>query len=92
MPKDVSEGEVELAVYMNYPAADENTDTSIPQCLGVLSKVYSGEPVNMILDCTSRLSQVMAPNRPIQVSIVSKNGQDVRWDSAFISVYTSVDI
>jgi L-asparaginase len=88
-----STGEIKLAVYMNYPAANADTDTGIPQCLGVLSKAYTGEkPVNMILDCTSHLSQVIAPNRPIQVNVVSMNGQNVQWNSVIISVYTSVDI
>lgn len=90
LPKDVSEGEIELAVFMNYPAADKDTDISIPQCLGVLKKGYVGEAENLILDCTDEFRQVLDPKRPIQVSFVSRNEHEVRWTGAFISVYTSV--
>lgn len=91
LPKEVKQGEIELAVFMNYPGADENTDTSIPQCLGVLKGTYNEEPVNLILGCTERFRQVVIPGRPIQVTIVAKNEHAVRWEGAFISVYTSVE-
>ena len=91
LPKDVSQGEVDLAVFMNYPNADQNTDVTIPQCLGILKKTYEGESINLILDCTERFKQVVVPGRPIQIIIVSKNDYTVRWEGAFISVYTSVE-
>jgi hypothetical protein len=91
LPKEVKQGEIELAVFMNYPAADENTDISIPQCLGVLKGIYNQEPANLILGCTEQLKQVINPDRPIQVTIVAKSEHPVRWEGAFISVYTSVE-
>lgn len=91
LPKEVEQEEIELAVFMNYPGADENTDTSIPQCLGVLKGIYNGEPANLILGCTERFKQVIIPGRPIQVTIVAKNEHTARWEGAFISVYTSVE-
>ncbi|MDI6792486.1 MAG: asparaginase [bacterium] len=91
LPKEVKQAEIELAVFMNYPSADENTDTSISQCLGVLKGTYNEEPVNLILGCTERFRQVVTPGRPIQITIVAKNEHAVRWDGAFISVYTSVE-
>jgi len=89
--KDVSKGSIELAVFMDYPAADEKTDTKISQCLGEFVKTYDGTPVNMIFDCTSKFKQVVNPNRPVQITIVSRNGQPVEWKGVFISVYTSVE-
>ncbi len=91
LPKEVKQEEIELAVFMNYPGADENTDTSIPQCLGVLKGIYNGEPVNLILGCSERFKQVINPDRPIQIAIIAKNEHTVRWEGAFISVYTSVE-
>ena len=88
---DAKEGPIELAVFMNYPSADENTDTSIPQCLGMLEGAYSGEATNLILDCTERVSQVMNPERPVQLTLVSKGEHGVRWEGAFLSLYMSVE-
>lgn len=76
---------------MNYPGADENTDTSIPQCLGVLKGIYNQKPVNLILGCSERFKQVINPDRPIQVTIIAKNEHAVQWKGTFISVYTSVE-
>jgi L-asparaginase len=92
LPKGTSEGKIELAVFMNFPAANQNTDVHIAQCLGVLEKGYAGEPVNMILDVTNKLIQIIDPDRPVQVSIVSRGEHEVRWDGAFISIFTSVDV
>jgi L-asparaginase len=89
LPEDVKEGTVELAAFMNYPSVDETTDTSIPQCLGVLKSNYNGEPVNLILDCTEKVSQVLNPDRPVQIALVSKTGHPVTWEGAFLSLYTS---
>ncbi|MDI6752248.1 MAG: hypothetical protein QME07_05245, partial [bacterium] len=91
LPKEVKQGEIELAVFMNYPTADENTDTSISQCLGVLKGTYNEKPVNLILGCTERFKQVVTPGRPMQVTIVAKNEHTVSWEGLFISVYTSVE-
>jgi len=90
LPKDVKQGSIELAAFMNYPTADETTDTSIPQCLGTLTGNYNGAPVSLILDCTERVSQVLSPDRPAQVTFVSKTEHAVRWEGAFLSLYTSV--
>ena len=86
LPED---GSVELAVFMDYPGVDETTDTSIPQCLGVLKGNYNGAPVNLIVDCTERVSQVLNPDRPVQIALVSKTGHPVKWEGAFLSLYTS---
>jgi len=91
LPEEVKQGEIGLAVFMNYPAADENTDTSIPQCLGILKGIYNGKSINLILDCTEQFKQIINPDRPIQLTIIAKNEHTVRWDGAFISVYTSVE-
>lgn len=89
---DSAEGKIELAVFMNYPSADENTDTTIPQCIAVLEgSCAAGKPINLIQDCTAKVSQVLNPQRPVQLVIVSKNGKAVKWQGAFLSVYTSVE-
>ncbi len=90
LPKGTKENKIELAVYLNYPNVDSDTSTNIPQCLGVFVAQYEGEPANFILDCTSKFSQVIAPARPMQVSIVSRNGAEVQWEGALIAVFTSV--
>jgi len=92
LPKGTTEGEIELAVYLNYPTADVKTPTDIPQCLAVLKGSYTGEPLNLILDCTSKFSRVVSPGRPLQVSVVSCNGAEVRWGGCLIAVFTSVDV
>jgi len=81
---------IRLAIFLNYPNADANTDVEIPQCLGVLEATYSGEPLGLIKDCRDRVSQVLDPNRPAQLSIVSKGERPVSWASAYLSIYTSV--
>jgi len=92
LPKGADNGYVELAVYLNHPNADADTSTEIPQCLGVMRGHRYGEAENLILDCTGKFSQVVAPGRPLQVSIVSRNGASVRWRGALVAVFTSVDV
>lgn len=91
LPEEVEQEKIELAVFMNYPGADENTDTSIPQCLGALTGNYTGEPINLILGCTERFTQVVDPDRPIQLTIVAKSEHAVVWKGVSISVYASVE-
>ena len=91
LPREVSQGKIECAVFMNYPNADETTDTFIPQCIGTLTGSYNGEPVHLVLDCTERVSKVLSPNRPVQVTIVSKNEHDLIWDAIYIGIYTGVE-
>jgi L-asparaginase len=88
LSEEVKQEELELAVFMNYPGADENTDTSIPQCLGILKGIYNGKPVNLILGCTERFKQVVNPDRPIQITIIAKNEHTVSWNGVFISTTT----
>ena len=89
LPADIKQAPIELAVFMNYPIVDETTSTDIPQCLGVLKSNYNGEPVNLILDCTEKVRQVLNPDRPVQIALVSKVGHAVKWEGAFLSLYTS---
>lgn len=89
LPSDIKQAPIELAVFMNYPIVDETTSTDIPQCLGVLKSNFNGEPVNLILDCTEKVSQVLNPDRPVQIALVSKVGHPVKWEGAFLSMYTS---
>ncbi len=91
LPEEVKQEKVKLTVFMNYPGADENTDTSIPQCLGTLTGNYTGEPINLILGCTERFTQVVDPDRPIQLTIVAKSEHAVVWKGVSISVYASVE-
>lgn len=95
--KDIPDGEIKLAVFMNYPSAEATVDQSdddvlaIPQCLGIMKKAFNGKPVNMILDCTERLGRVLVPGRPAQIAFVSKSKQKVMWNSASVSVYTEAE-
>jgi L-asparaginase len=91
LSEEVKQEEIELAVFMNYPAASEHTDTSIPQCLGILKGIYNGKPINLILGATERFKQIVNPDRPIQITIIAKNEHVVSWKGVFISVYTSVE-
>ena len=89
LPADVNQAGIVLAAFMNYPSVSETTATDIPQCIGVLKCNYNGDPVNLILDCTDRVSQVLNPDRPVQIALVSKSGHAVKWEGAFLSLYTS---
>ncbi len=89
-PTGASEGEITCAVFLNYPKADEKTDTSIPRCIGILEGYSSGEPIHMILDCTDKIKQVLSPDLPIQVTIATQNERPVEWDGLYITLYTEV--
>lgn len=91
IPKDITEAEIKCAIFMNYPQADENTSTDIPQCVGLLTANYHGNSVNMIYECTEKFLQLLNPDRPVQINLVSKTGHEVKWEGLFISIYTSVD-
>jgi len=91
LPKGIKQKTITLAVFMNYPGTDENTSTSIPQCLGILTGTYDEKPVNLTLGCSERFKQVVNPDRPIQITIVAQGGHAVEWEGIFISVYTSVE-
>lgn len=82
------EKNIKLAVFMNYPSADTATDIDIPQCLGIIEKSYEGEMTDCTLRCTEEVRQVISdPGRPVQITVVSQNGE-VEWESAILSVYT----
>jgi len=92
-----TDGEIKLACFMNYPNAEKAIGLSdvqcleIPQCLGIMKKMYiNNEPVNMMLDCREKFGRVITPGRPVQITIVSMTEKSVMWESATISVYTSV--
>lgn len=89
LPEGIKQGEIKLAAFMNYPSVSETTDTSIPQCLGILKSIYKGEPANLILDCTDRVAQVLNPDRPVQITLVSLTGHPTKWEGAFLSLYTA---
>lgn len=89
--RDASNGEIRCAVFLNRPRADENTDTSVPRCIGFLEGYSTGEPAHMILDCTEKVKRVLSPDLPVQVTIVSKNGRSVEWDGLYITIYTEVE-
>ena len=82
------EGSLNLAVFMNYPKPDATTDTGIPQCIGVIENVSA--ETDFMLDCTQKASQVIAPGRPVQISVVAQNG-NVSWGGMVLSIYTGVD-
>ena len=82
---------LEFAVFMNFPAAGPETPKDIMQCLGVIRKQYDGDKTDCTLRCTDKVRQVVSgPGRPVQITIVSKNG-DIEWDNAALSVYTDVE-
>ncbi|MCL2304526.1 MAG: asparaginase [Planctomycetaceae bacterium] len=82
---------LELAIFMNYPSADTKTSTDIPQCLGIIKKQYEEKkPIDCTLTCTAKARQVISdPKRPVQITVVSKNG-DVEWGNVSFSIYTNV--
>jgi len=84
-------GKMACAVFLNDPRADESSDTSVPQCLGVMESTCNGSECNMILSCTDRLRRMLNLSRPVQLTIVSKVGRPIRWEGLSLSVQTSVD-
>lgn len=87
-----SEKTLELAVFANYPSAGIDTNTNIAQCLGVIQKQYDEKSVDCTLLCTEKVRQVISdPNRPVQLTIVSKKG-DIEWENASLSIYTNVTV
>jgi len=74
-----------LAVFMNYPAANVDTPTNIPQCLGVIKNVNG--KTDFVLECTQKASQVIDPGRPVQLTVISQNG-DISWDGIVFSIHT----
>jgi len=77
-----------LAVFMNYPSANAETPTDIPQCLGVIKHINA--KTDFVLECTQKASQVIDPGRPVQLTVVSQNG-DISWDGIVFSIYTDVN-
>jgi L-asparaginase len=77
-----------LAIFMNYPNPNAETDIGIPQCIGVMKNV--SKDTDFMLDCTEKVRQVIAPGRPIQLSVVAQNG-DISWGGIVLSIYTDVD-
>ena len=82
---------LELAIFMNYPPADTETKTDIPQCIGIIKKNYEKKKsTDCTLSCTEKTRQVVSdPGRPVQITVVSKNG-NVEWDNVSFSIYTNV--
>lgn len=76
---------LKLVIFMNYPNANTDTSTDIPQCLGIIE-----DKENCMLECTQKVSQIIDPNRPLQFTVVSHGG-DISWDGVVFSIYTDVD-
>jgi L-asparaginase len=86
------ETSLKLALFVNYPFAKIDTDTTITQCLGVIEKELSDEKRNdYTLLCTEKVRQVIADHDPVQLSVVSKNG-DIEWENVSLTVYTNVSV
>jgi len=81
--------DVEIAVYMNYPQAKEDSPTEIPQCIAVISGNLA-DSNSFVVDCTEKVKQVIDPNRPVQITVVSKSGE-IAWKNAMLSVFTDTD-
>ena len=76
---------LKLALFMNYSNANATTSTDIPQCLGVIE-----DRENCMLECTQKVGQIIDPQRPLQLIVVS-HGSDISWDGIVFSIYTDVD-
>jgi len=83
--KDENEEKLNLAVFMNYPSASANINANISQCLGVLENV--SDETDFMLECTQKISQVINPALPMQLTVVSQNG-NISWKGAILSIYT----
>ena len=79
---------LDVAVYMNYPNANAETSTKIPQCLGVIENI--NEKTDFMLPCAQKVGQVINPTLPFKLTIVSKNGV-ISWKSMVLSVYTDAN-
>ena len=90
LPLESSEGKIELAVYLNHPDVGVETSVEIPHCIGMLEGNYTGQDLNMILDCTKKVLQIVKPGVPMHISIVSRNSAKVSWKGMLLSVFTSV--
>lgn len=91
LPKGKVDAVLDLALYLNYPSANTDTETDIPQCLDHVEQNYEeGSEQNIILDCTDSFKQVIDPTRPMQLTLVSRNGLLVQWAGFTLSAYTSV--
>lgn len=77
-----------LVVFMNYPSVKPDTSENLPQCLGIMKKI--NDKTDFVLECTSKVSQIIDPGRPMQLTIVSQNG-DVSWEGIVFSIYTDVN-
>jgi len=85
------EKDIAFSVFMNYPSADIETRTDIPQCLGIVSLKYEGSSTEFTLRCTERVKQVISdPGRPVQVTVVSRKGE-IKWTSVILSIYTDTE-
>jgi L-asparaginase len=86
---DKTEGDsLNVAVYMNFPAASKETPITIPQCLGVLENV--NKATDFMLPCADKVRQVINPALPLKLTVVSKGGV-VSWKGMVLSIYTDVD-
>jgi L-asparaginase len=77
-----------LALFLNYPQVSVSTSVGIPQCLGIIESIRGN--MDVMLECTQKVNQVISPGRPVQLSVVAQNG-DVSWNSIVFSIYTDVD-
>ncbi|MCL2442648.1 MAG: type I asparaginase [Treponema sp.] len=82
-----NEKPLDLAMFMNYPAASAETKTNIPQCIGVIENI--NESTELVLSCDQKVAQVINPALPLKLTAVSKNG-NVSWKSMVLSIYTDV--
>jgi len=80
--------EINLAVYMNYPSVDKTADINIPQCIGYLERVTA--LTDCVINCTEGVKQVINPSQPVQIAVVSQNG-NISWEGVVLSIFTDVE-
>lgn len=83
---------VALPLFVNFPAADRKTPTTVPQCAGLLEGVVGDDGKSLLIrDVTSTVRRVVEPGRPINLTLVPPEGKGLWFSGAYLNLFTRGD-
>nr|VFJ86382.1 MAG: L-asparaginase [Candidatus Kentron sp. H]VFJ88255.1 MAG: L-asparaginase [Candidatus Kentron sp. H]VFJ95475.1 MAG: L-asparaginase [Candidatus Kentron sp. H] len=86
--KDGKRGRLDFKVYLDEPNATEKSPEEGPSYLGTVSKRFTSDTDNVILDITRSAEQLIDMGRNLELTLVPLGGSDIEIQNAHIALIT----
>nr|VFJ70307.1 MAG: L-asparaginase, type I [Candidatus Kentron sp. FW] len=85
---DGRRGRLDFKVYLDEPDANEKSPEEGPTYLGTVSKRFTSDTDNVILDITRSAEQLIDMGRNLELTLVPLGGSDIKIQNAHIALIT----